>query len=296
MSLATRCTSCGTVFRVVQDQLKVSEGWVRCGRCDAVFNALEGLFDLGRDAPAELGRAPAQPLAATARRRRRPSRRAADAARRPPRRAATATTKGHSSSFPSTAPAALGDLLADPIDAHLFGQRKRRKRAEAGRPRSTSATGSSSPTPASTPTCSPRTPRRRHRAVELPASDAGDLPLESAHGSPTSCAAPSGSARWRSGPVRSRSALRARSRSLLLLAAGRPSLPRHRRRPLAGARARPGRLVQARRLHARGAAPDRRGAGRQHRAHPRDRPRRLRPLGHAARAAARCRSPCRRST
>ena len=51
MSLATRCTTCGTVFRVVQDQLKVSEGWVRCGRCSAVFNALEGLFDLERDAP-----------------------------------------------------------------------------------------------------------------------------------------------------------------------------------------------------------------------------------------------------
>lgn len=50
MSLATRCTSCGTVFRVVQDQLKVSEGWVRCGRCNEVFNALEGLFDLERDA------------------------------------------------------------------------------------------------------------------------------------------------------------------------------------------------------------------------------------------------------
>lgn len=49
MSLATRCTSCGTVFRVVQDQLKVSEGWVRCGRCNEVFNALEGLFDLERD-------------------------------------------------------------------------------------------------------------------------------------------------------------------------------------------------------------------------------------------------------
>ena len=29
MSMATRCTSCGTIFRVVQDQLKVSEGWVR---------------------------------------------------------------------------------------------------------------------------------------------------------------------------------------------------------------------------------------------------------------------------
>ena len=49
MSLATRCTSCTTVFRVVQDQLKVSEGWVRCGRCDTVFNALEQLFDLERD-------------------------------------------------------------------------------------------------------------------------------------------------------------------------------------------------------------------------------------------------------
>ncbi len=53
MSLATRCTACGTIFRVVQDQLKVSEGWVRCGRCDEVFNAMEGLFDLDRDAPPE---------------------------------------------------------------------------------------------------------------------------------------------------------------------------------------------------------------------------------------------------
>jgi predicted Zn finger-like uncharacterized protein len=53
MSLATRCAACGTVFRVVQDQLKVSEGWVRCGRCGDVFNALDGLFDLEREsAPA----------------------------------------------------------------------------------------------------------------------------------------------------------------------------------------------------------------------------------------------------
>ena len=50
MSLATRCTECGTVFRVVQDQLKVSEGWVRCGRCSAVFNALENLCELEADA------------------------------------------------------------------------------------------------------------------------------------------------------------------------------------------------------------------------------------------------------
>ncbi|MGC4062475.1 MAG: DUF3426 domain-containing protein [Aquabacterium sp.] len=51
MSLATRCTHCGTIFKVVQDQLKVSEGWVRCGRCNEVFNALPGLFDLDKDPP-----------------------------------------------------------------------------------------------------------------------------------------------------------------------------------------------------------------------------------------------------
>lgn len=45
MTLATRCPSCGTVFRVVQDQLRVSEGWVRCGRCSEPFNALEAMVD-----------------------------------------------------------------------------------------------------------------------------------------------------------------------------------------------------------------------------------------------------------
>lgn len=48
MTLATSCPSCGTVFKVVEDQLKISEGWVRCGHCHDVFNALEGLFDLDR--------------------------------------------------------------------------------------------------------------------------------------------------------------------------------------------------------------------------------------------------------
>ena len=49
--MATRCTACGTVFRVVPDQLRVSEGWVRCGRCHEVFNALPALFDLDTEAP-----------------------------------------------------------------------------------------------------------------------------------------------------------------------------------------------------------------------------------------------------
>ncbi len=46
MSWATRCPSCATVFRVAEDQLRVSEGFVRCGRCDAVFDARAHLFDL----------------------------------------------------------------------------------------------------------------------------------------------------------------------------------------------------------------------------------------------------------
>lgn len=46
MTLATRCSSCGTVFRVVQDQLRVSQGWVRCGRCGEAFNAQESMVDV----------------------------------------------------------------------------------------------------------------------------------------------------------------------------------------------------------------------------------------------------------
>ena len=51
MSLATRCTACGTIFRIVEDQLRVSDGWVRCGRCAEIFDARELLFDIERDAP-----------------------------------------------------------------------------------------------------------------------------------------------------------------------------------------------------------------------------------------------------
>lgn len=54
MNLATRCPSCGTVFRVVPDQLRVSEGWVRCGRCNGVFDAAEVLFDIDSGAQVNL--------------------------------------------------------------------------------------------------------------------------------------------------------------------------------------------------------------------------------------------------
>jgi len=39
MSLITRCPACGTMFKVVPDQLRISEGWVRCGHCADVFDA-----------------------------------------------------------------------------------------------------------------------------------------------------------------------------------------------------------------------------------------------------------------
>ena len=45
MSLITSCPACGTMFRVVPDQLKISEGWVRCGHCSEVFDATAHLTD-----------------------------------------------------------------------------------------------------------------------------------------------------------------------------------------------------------------------------------------------------------
>jgi predicted Zn finger-like uncharacterized protein len=45
MSLATRCPACGTTFKVVRDQLRISDGWVRCGRCSHVFDGAEHLHD-----------------------------------------------------------------------------------------------------------------------------------------------------------------------------------------------------------------------------------------------------------
>jgi len=63
MTLATRCPACGTVFRVVQDQLRVSEGWVRCGRCSEPFNALEAMVDWP---PVRMAAPPAPDAAAAA--------------------------------------------------------------------------------------------------------------------------------------------------------------------------------------------------------------------------------------
>lgn len=39
MSQITRCPFCSTAFKVVADQLRISDGWVRCGQCKEVFDA-----------------------------------------------------------------------------------------------------------------------------------------------------------------------------------------------------------------------------------------------------------------
>ncbi|MGJ7582497.1 zinc-ribbon and DUF3426 domain-containing protein [Variovorax sp. RHLX14] len=47
MSLATRCPACGTTFKVVPDQLRISDGWVRCGRCSEIFDGNENMQEPG---------------------------------------------------------------------------------------------------------------------------------------------------------------------------------------------------------------------------------------------------------
>ncbi len=44
-SSVTQCPECSTRFRVTSEQLAASDGIVRCGRCNAVFNASEYLHD-----------------------------------------------------------------------------------------------------------------------------------------------------------------------------------------------------------------------------------------------------------
>lgn len=54
VKLVTRCPACRTAFRVVADQLRLRQGLVRCGQCQAVFDARDHMVAL-----------PGQPAAAT---------------------------------------------------------------------------------------------------------------------------------------------------------------------------------------------------------------------------------------
>ncbi len=49
MSLLTRCPACTTLYRVVPDQLRISEGWVKCGQCGDIFDASQHLIEASID-------------------------------------------------------------------------------------------------------------------------------------------------------------------------------------------------------------------------------------------------------
>jgi predicted Zn finger-like uncharacterized protein len=231
MSLATRCSSCGTSFRIVQDQLKVSEGWVRCGRCNAVFNALEGLFDLGRDAPADWkeGSDSSGDAAAASESTARagdaeeaspppreeqfektlrfpPAAEAPPAAkgRRAPLSAPVGDADGDGGSGDQEEPAAhLGELLTDPIDARLFGPRKR---TEHPKPKPAVELGGRDRVEFSdarfdSDLFADNAPDGEADLVIVPATDAGALPLESAT-HPEFVRRADRRARWQSGKVR----------------------------------------------------------------------------------------------
>ncbi|MBI2769884.1 MAG: zinc-ribbon domain-containing protein [Burkholderiales bacterium] len=61
MSLITRCPACGTMFKVVPDQLRISQGWVRCGHCAEVFDASASLQPKEQAAAPAFTAAPTQP-------------------------------------------------------------------------------------------------------------------------------------------------------------------------------------------------------------------------------------------
>ena len=66
MSLITRCSACGTMFKVVADQLKISQGWVRCGHCSEVFDAAAHLQPFAPEVPANTSQDAVAPDEATA--------------------------------------------------------------------------------------------------------------------------------------------------------------------------------------------------------------------------------------
>ncbi|MBS1198701.1 MAG: finger-like region [Proteobacteria bacterium] len=54
--MRTRCPNCATVFRITAEQLRVRFGMVRCGQCQAVFNAFDSLIEGSAAEAALLGR------------------------------------------------------------------------------------------------------------------------------------------------------------------------------------------------------------------------------------------------
>ena len=66
--MLSRCPACATVFRVDTAQIRARDGRVRCGRCQAVFDALDAMVDVpaatgtAKGAPNDEGALPPAPL------------------------------------------------------------------------------------------------------------------------------------------------------------------------------------------------------------------------------------------
>ncbi|MBE0472873.1 zinc-ribbon and DUF3426 domain-containing protein [Rhodoferax sp.] len=53
MSLIARCPACLTWYKVVPDQLRISDGWVRCGTCGEVFDVSRQLIEAESELPTD---------------------------------------------------------------------------------------------------------------------------------------------------------------------------------------------------------------------------------------------------
>ncbi len=66
MTQTTRCPACATRFKIVPDQLKIGQGWARCGQCGEVFDARLSLKTLSPSAAVGAPAAAAVPATSTA--------------------------------------------------------------------------------------------------------------------------------------------------------------------------------------------------------------------------------------
>jgi len=62
MSLLTRCPACSTIYRIVPDQLRISQGWVKCGQCGDIFDATQHLVEIEPETTLAAPEPPVAPL------------------------------------------------------------------------------------------------------------------------------------------------------------------------------------------------------------------------------------------
>lgn len=62
MSLLTRCPACTTLYKVVPDQLRISQGWVKCGQCGEIFDATQHLMEASTEPELRVNDAASEPV------------------------------------------------------------------------------------------------------------------------------------------------------------------------------------------------------------------------------------------